>query len=159
MSRKGNFEDPLTVTQMSGKHDGWRRWKLTVALVYEAGRHNHGKLIVVPGGFVSDGPTIPRFLWAVLPVWGTYGRAGVVHDYLCARIEYGDPHEAARTRTEADGIFYDAMVVLGVGMLTRWAMYFGVRIGTLFRVRPKMIHFNRKLLGEENLNEAAAQSE
>jgi len=152
------FEDALTVTQCSGKSDGWRRWRLHEALVFEAGRRNHGKLIVVPGDFVSDGPTIPRFLWAVLPVWGTYGRAGVVHDYLCARIMLGDPHEAARTRTDADGIFYDAMAALGVGFCTRWAMYVGVRIGTLFGVKPTMLHYNRKLLVEEKINEDAAQA-
>jgi Protein of unknown function (DUF1353) len=38
--------------------------------------------IVVPLGFVTDFASTPRALWAVLPPFGTYQLAAVVHDFL-----------------------------------------------------------------------------
>lgn len=38
--------------------------------------------VFVPSGFVSDGATVPRFLWSVFPPVGRYFAAAVVHDYL-----------------------------------------------------------------------------
>lgn len=38
--------------------------------------------IVVPKGFVSDGASVPWFFWKIVPPFGNYLRAAVVHDYL-----------------------------------------------------------------------------
>lgn len=144
------FTGDLTVTQMSGSAGSWRRWRLHEALVYEVGDKGTGRLIVVPPGFVSDGPSIPRVFWAIMPVWGTWGRAGILHDFLCARLAMGRPHREGRTRLATDAVFYESMVALRVGFLTRWAMYAGVRVGALLGVRTRMIDFNDELLHGES---------
>jgi hypothetical protein len=43
---------------------------------------NTGEVIVVPAGFVTDFASTPRAIWAVLPPFGTYQKASVIHDYL-----------------------------------------------------------------------------
>ncbi len=40
--------------------------------------------VFVPSGFVSDGATVPRFLWWLFPPVGRYFAAAIVHDYLLA---------------------------------------------------------------------------
>ncbi len=140
------FLGSLTMTQLEGQHT-WRRWTLVDPLVYERGEYKSGRLITCPVGFITDGPTIPRFLWAILPVWGSWGRAGVVHDFLCMLIANNTPHAEAPNRTAADGVFYEVMVVTGTGFLTRWALYLGVRIGTLTNVKTDSIRYNVDLLG------------
>ena len=140
------FIGSLTMTQLEGEQT-WRRWTLVHPLVYERGEYESGRLITCPEGFITDGPTIPRIFWAVLPVWGSWGKAGVVHDWLCFCIASGKPNPEAKTRTEADAIFYEVMTVLGVSFITRWLLYIGVRIGTIFNVRTTMGDYNVDLLG------------
>lgn len=135
------FADDLTVTQLSGdERNAWRLWRLENPLVYK-----NGCAITVPAGFITDGPSIPRCLWALLPVWGRWSRAGVLHDYLCCLIAAGRPHAAAQTRDQADGIFRDAMTALGVSWPQLLALYVGVRMGTWFRVPTTMLSHNEKL--------------
>lgn len=90
--------------------------------------------IEVPVGFISDGASVPRFLWSWLPPFSKYGQAAVLHDYLVegGEVMFAEDPKAyeARfkvTRAQADRIFLEAMEVLGVGRLKRYIMYFGVR--------------------------------
>src|SRR4029077_2230144 len=101
-------------------------------------------VIMVDKGFVTDGPSIPRFLWAILPVWASWSRAGVVHDYLCCMIALGRPHAQAPTRRDADHIFLEAMKAAEVGLFSRTILYLGVRIGTIFNVKTTMVTVNDK---------------
>lgn len=74
---------------------------------------------IVPKGTKTDFASVPRgFRWLISRV-GKYGKAAVLHDYLCG-LE-GFP------RKEADQIFLEAMKALGVGWFKRRTMYFGVR--------------------------------
>jgi uncharacterized protein DUF1353 len=57
--------------------------------------------IVVPAGFVTDFASTPRAIWAVLPPFGTYQLAAVVHDFL-----YWDQ---GCTREQADALLRTAM--------------------------------------------------
>lgn len=149
------FTEDLTITQLSGKPGAWRLWRTEQRLVYQinpdqneldaSGYAEGSGLVIVPAGFVTDGPSIPRILWAVLPVWGSWSRAGVVHDYLCCLIAMGTPHREAPTRTAADAIFREAMKACGVGILCRVLLYVGVRIGTLLNVKTTMVGYNAKL--------------
>lgn len=59
-----------------------RRWRLVEPIRFEVDYEASGKIIEVPVGFETDGASLPPFLRCVLAVWGTYGRAAVVHDYL-----------------------------------------------------------------------------
>lgn len=137
------FTDDLTVTQLSGDdRNAWRLWRTETPLVYEAGELGSGREIIVPSGFITDGPSIPQFLWALLPVWGSYSRSGVVHDFLCYRLDKGDPHPEAPTRQAADHIFLESMGALNVNPLIKYAMYLGVRFGTLIGIRTTAIQWN-----------------
>jgi len=77
--------------------------------------------IDVPAGYATDFASIPRFFWRILPPWGNYGKAAVVHDWLCD-IE----PKLCDSDTAAD-IFNEAMVVLGVGKIKRGIMVKAVK--------------------------------
>jgi hypothetical protein len=142
----GAFTSELTITHLSGNAKyGWRLWRLAEPLVYEVGGRGSGRVIRVTKDFVTDGPSIPRWLWWILPVWGSYGRAGVIHDYLCRQIAVNDPHPEAPTRADADRIFFEAMELLNVGWVQRHALYLGARIGAWLRVRTTMVDYNTTL--------------
>lgn len=123
------FTGPLTVTQVDAN---WRMWVLAQQLTYEVGFKGSGRAICVPQGFPTDGATVPRALWALLPYWGTYSRAAVVHDYLLIRLRTGDPHPEAPTRRQADRIFLEAMEVCGTGRIVRTLMYWAVRARSIY---------------------------
>ena len=95
---------------------------------YEVGELGSGVFVDVPIGFDTDGASIPRFLWAILPTWGRYSRAAVVHDYLYRMLRESTPHPAAPSRKKADGIFLEAMAVLGVSRLVRYVIWGPVRL-------------------------------
>ena len=140
----GAFASKLTIAHLSGKERyGRRRWRLAEPLIYEVG--SSGRVIRVPKDFVTDGPSIPRRLWRILPVWASYSRAGVIHDYLCYLIARNNPHPEAPTRDDADRIFFEAMTALNVGPVQKFALYWGARLGTLLNLRTTMIDYNTTL--------------
>lgn len=122
------FTGELTITHIDAD---WRRWRLHQPLEYEVGFIGSGRVIEVPAGFVTDGASVPRPLWWLLPTWGRYSRAAVVHDYcyamLGAALPPGITPPAASYR-EADAICYEAMVVCGVGPLTRYTIWTANRL-------------------------------
>lgn len=139
----------LTVTHLSGEPGAWRLARLEHPLLFDVADPVNdldiGKTVEVPAGFVTDGPSIPRLFWAIMPVWGSWARAGVIHDYLCCRIAMGRPHGAVLTRRDADRAFNRAMRACGVGTISRTLLYIGVRIGTILNVKTTMIGYNEKL--------------
>lgn len=81
----------------------------------------------VPDGFLTDGASVPQILWSLIPPWGAYGQAAVLHDYLCEYLSItrnGVPERI--TRETADEIFNAAMLVLEVPTATRKTLYAGV---------------------------------
>lgn len=142
----GAFTSELTITHLSGNdRHSWRRWRLAEPLIFEVGGRGSGRVIVVWKGFVTDGPSIPRLLWWILPVWASYSRAGVIHDWLCCLIAGNNPHPEAPTRDDADRIFFEAMTVLNVGRVQKYALYLGVRLATWFNLKTTMIDYNTTL--------------
>ena len=111
-----SFTSPLIVTIMP---DG-RRGKLFRSFIYHIGSKYSSNFITVPAGFVTDFASSPFFVWSFIPPWGRYSKAAVVHDYIY--------QTKCRTRKEADDIFYEAMLVLGVPEWKAKLMYSGVRI-------------------------------
>ena len=79
--------------------------------------------ITVPAGFQTDLATIPKALWSILPPFGRYSRAAVVHDYIYTELT------GIYTRKQADVIFRNIMKADGVGSVTRNSMYYAVRMG------------------------------
>ena len=65
------------------------------------------------------------FIWFI-PSYGKYTKAAILHDHLCDLAKQGQFN-----RRDADGIFRQAMRVLGVAFLRRWIMWAAVRWGAL----------------------------
>jgi len=114
------FTDALVVTPLA---DG-TTWVILRDFGYDVGAEGSGDTVSVAIGFQTDFASIPRVFWIVLPRWGKYGNAAVIHDWLYWAQE--------RSRREADAIFLEGMGVLGVGMLTRWTIYLAVRAAGWF---------------------------
>lgn len=113
-----SFTKPLVVSPLEdGKH-----WKLVEAFEYHIGSLLSKEIICVPMGFITDFASVPQIFWNILPPWGKYGKAAVVHDYLYHSKVYN------YDRKQSDKIFYEAMKVLDIPFWKRYIMYLAVRI-------------------------------
>ena len=105
------------------------RWALVDALVYR-GRWEQ---FVVPAGFRTDFATVPRLVRWLVPRFGTYTLAAILHDWLVTEgIRSG-----VVTSRQADGIFRRILRESGVPVLRRWLMWAGVRWGALRNERRR----------------------
>lgn len=119
MSRFTQKEEPL------GRFIGAGTFQLEEEMVYwEGADEGEGFAIRVPKGFVTDFASIPRIFLNILPKLDTHRRAAILHDYLYATEGIG-----IYSRAKCDSIFLEAMKVLGVPFMKRWAMYLAVRSG------------------------------
>lgn len=109
------FTNALVVSPLS---DG-KSWVIVGDFGYDIGEKDSGDRVDVSRGFVTDFASVPRGLWWVLPKWGVYGNAAVVHDWLYWQQE--------TTRKRADEILREAMEVLEVPSLKKQAIYRAVR--------------------------------
>ncbi len=97
------------------------------------------KWVLIPKFFITDVTSVPRTLWSFIPKHGKHGQAAVVHDFL---RRYGlihrydeTTHEFVQdtvTRKEADRIFYEALLVLGVNKIQAKLMWGAVSINRVF---------------------------
>ena len=122
------FTGPLTVTQLD---EDWKLWRLEQALRYEIGSLGSGRVIDVPAGFETDGASVPRLLWWLLPTWGSYSRAAAVHDFIIGLVKAGEPIDDAPDRLTCDRIFWEATGVCRTPLSLRLLLYVGVRIRSL----------------------------
>ena len=80
--------------------------------------------LVIPRGFATDGASIPRALWRVcgtpLDVPRLY--AAIVHDYLYSG------GVAGVTRAEADAVYRDMQIALGVSRLKAFVEWAALRV-------------------------------
>ena len=83
------FTDTLLVSPLA---DG-KTWILRKEFGYDVGAKGSEDQVNVPALFMTDFASVPRLLWAVLPRWGRYGNAAVIHDFCYWAQE--------RTRAEA----------------------------------------------------------
>lgn len=139
------FLNPLSARQLA---DDWQLWVLTDALIW---REIDDRAVIVGADFVTDGASVPRFIWAIYPPFGPWSRAGVLHDYLCCLVAAGVPHPIAPTRADADGVFRRALASLNLRRRDVLLLWFGAKLGTWFGVRASMIDHNDKLRGMTTL--------
>ena len=84
----------------------------------------NGKSFTVPAGFISDGASIPEFLWAsISPAIDPRTLDGALaHDFLYRSGSH------PFTRKEADSLFYDYILAHNLGCFRSWKAYWGVRL-------------------------------
>ena len=110
------FTNALVVSPMA---DG-KTWVLLRPFGYDVGEEGSGDAVDVDIGFMTDFASIPRIFWILLPRWGKYGNATVVHDWLYwAQV---------KTRRVSDNIMLEAMGVLSVPSWKKYLIYWMVRI-------------------------------
>lgn len=100
------------------------RWELLQPLSYEGGFQT----FTIPAGYITDFASVPRVVVWLLPPFGDYTAAAIVHDWLITDIL---PHKLITSR-DVDGIFLRIMRELDVKPRRRWMLWAGVRLGTLF---------------------------
>lgn len=76
--------------------------------------------ITVPAGFVTDGASVPRLFWNIVPPYGRYLVAAIVHDYM-----YETAHNY---KGYADAVFLLNMERAGVKKWKRIVMYYAVKL-------------------------------
>jgi hypothetical protein len=70
---------------------------------------------IIPKGFKTDYASVPKVFWNILPPTGVYTYAAVLHDYLY--------HTGIVSKEDADKLFYDVMLELGVSKVKAYGMY------------------------------------
>ena len=111
------FTTPLIVSP----HEDGKHWIIGSPFIYYVGEYlESNDIVIVPKGYSTDFASVPRFLWNIFPPWGKYGKAAVVHDWLCDIKD--------RPSKEVHKIFLEAMAVLKVPRWKRNIMYFGVKM-------------------------------
>ena len=110
------FTGDVVVRQLDAK-----RWTVVEPLAYD----ERAESFEVPAGFVTDSASVPTpFTWLV-PRYGLYTKAAILHDYLCRTGEV--------SRADADGLFRRSMRELGVSVPHRYLMWTAVRLASLLR--------------------------
>lgn len=106
---------------LKARDDG--KYELTEPyIVVTAGKD--GVYFEVPAGFVTDGASIPRFLWRLCghPMETPRICAAVAHDYM---YSVGEP---TWTRAEADATYRDILKAVGVSAWRANVEYYALRI-------------------------------
>jgi hypothetical protein len=153
MSSFTAFSAPLDVRYdaEASKVLGADYWRVLKPFRFYVGSPDSGEWVNVPAGYLTDGASVPQVLWSLIPPWGAYGQAAVVHDILCEYLTLtkdGAPQKI--TRAKADTVLLDAMAALGVPLRKRTAIYLAVeayRIGARAEL-PTCTAIKRKLESE-----------
>lgn len=95
---------------------GKRRWRLRQDLTLSY----HGRFFTAPKDFITDLASVPRVFWPIIPPFGKYSGAAIIHDY------FYQTH--CIDRKAADRVFIETMEALGVAKWKRRAMYRAVRM-------------------------------
>jgi hypothetical protein len=114
---KAHYTGPLDVRKISAMV-----WALLADLTLVRA---NGEEVTALRGFWTDYASTPQILWSFgLPASGEYDAAAVTHDWLYLEHQIG---QRAIERSEADGIFFEALRAVGVGPVKAWLMWAAVR--------------------------------
>ena len=85
-----------------------------------------------PAGSASDGISTPSEIWLHFPPFGTWWRAGIIHDAAYRDtlevFQDGQWVKAHLSKDDSDQLFLEAMASLGVGEMDRNTIYQGVHL-------------------------------
>jgi hypothetical protein len=112
-------------------------WSVAPGYRYYIGFKGSTRYVDVEDGFLTDGATIPRFLWWLLPPLGEYSQATSLHDKLCRsyyilELINGVETQVPVTRAEIDAILKEALEVLEVKKWKETCIMAGVNAYRLF---------------------------
>jgi hypothetical protein len=88
----------------------------------------------VSAGFKWNGASVRRILWNIIPPWGSYSGAALVHDWLYEHHRrMTDVTSCASstkkvTKEEADRVFYELMLEDGVRKSRAYTMWLAVAL-------------------------------
>lgn len=117
----GFQSDDFTVSTSDG-----RNFVLLNSVIYIA---KDGTKWIIPADTTSDGASTPRFTWDVLPPFGAYWRAAVLHDAAYrGTLVNADGGEANLPKDKCDNLLLEAMELCGVDIIDRQAIYQAVRL-------------------------------
>lgn len=126
-----DFSAPASVQydEQVSKETGKDYWRVTEAFKFYMDDPTEEKWVLIPAGYLTDGATVPRIFWELLPPWGAYGQAAIVHDWLCEHLTVEIKGVVTPiTRAQADKAFKQGMIALDVPSWKRNIMYIAVRV-------------------------------
>lgn len=121
-------------------------WDTIPGFRYYIGEENSTRYVDVETNFKTDGATIPRWLWWLLPPIGEYTQCTTLHDKLCTtyyiiQVVNGKPIQVKVTRKQIDAILKESMDVLNVTPWKKKLIMAGVNLHRLVNnpTEPKPI--------------------
>lgn len=108
----------FSVEKLSVETSDGRNVSVIVPFTYTC---EDGSVISIPEHDTSDGASTPRFIWTIIPPFGVYWMAAVLHDFLYRFTDL--------PKDRCDNILYEAMIRLGTDKLEAWNIYEGVHLG------------------------------
>lgn len=119
-----NAEVSLEYDEAASNYCSHDYWRTAVAFRYYFDDPSLETYVEVPANYLTDGASVPRPFWDLLPPQGAYGQAAVLHDYLCEHLtQVKNGQTVTITRKQADDAFKDACVALGVPRWKRNVMF------------------------------------
>lgn len=122
-------------------------WNTRPGFRYYQGAKGSNRWVDVETDFVTDGATIPRILWWLLPPIGEYTQCTTLHDKLCTTyyvIELVDGVErrVPVTRKEIDAILKESLDVLEVTPWKKTIIMAGVNLHRVVKnpTKPKPVY-------------------
>ncbi|HSW80190.1 MAG TPA: DUF1353 domain-containing protein [Candidatus Saccharimonadales bacterium] len=109
---------PFVKSEVALKELGPEKWELLEPIEYQGRKEK----FYVHTGFKTDLASVPRIFTWLVPRYGKYTKAAIVHDFLCETKPVN--------RADADGLFRRMMRELNVPFLLRWMMWAAVRAGS-----------------------------
>ena len=121
--KKGAFKGDLEVRFFSSTSGDGHPVELVLLLKPFGYTDANGVDWTVPEGFISDGASIPGWLWAILggPFSGPYRDAAVIHDYYCS--------QKTRKWEDVHKVFLEAALNRGTAEDLAKTLYAGVLLG------------------------------
>lgn len=82
----------------------------------------HGRTVIIPSGYTSDGMSVPRFLWRLLspPIYGETLVPSIIHDWMYDSLYC--------SRLEADKYYYFGLRANGYPLWKSVLTFIGVRL-------------------------------
>lgn len=121
-----SFTTQLKVSPLDNGTD----WVVLEDFRFYVGSLDSNTYVDIPVGFVTDFASVPRILWTILPPWGKYGKAAVIHDWLFSKntMFVNGVEQELSDRTLVEDIFLEAMGVLDVNVCVRYPMFWATKV-------------------------------